>query len=417
MEYGLIGNPLKHSFSKEIHNCIGKYKYELLELSEKDLGDFLKSKDFKGINVTIPYKMKVMPYLDYVDKVAKDIGAVNTIVNKDGLLYGYNTDYLGFDATLKYNNVNLENKNVLILGTGATSKTVNYVCKMNKAANIYHASRHQDNKTISYDNLDKLYKTIDVIINTTPVGMYPHIDDNLLVDLSCFSHLECVIDVIFNPLRTRLLIEASKLHIKAINGLYMLVMQAIYAANLFGIYKENEMINKRIYHKILKEKQNIVLIGMPSCGKSKLGVRLASSLRCNFYDLDYQIEKKIKMEIKDYIKQYGEAKFREIEKEIIEKFRTKKGAVIATGGGAILDPINVINLKYNGVLIFLNRSLNKLKATKSRPLSSSPELLKEKYETRLPLYKASADIEINADKEIEEKIIEIKEIINEIKAY
>ena len=235
MEYGLIGYPLKHSFSKEIHSLISDYNYEIKELKEDELDIFMKEKNFKGINVTIPYKQKVIPYLDEIDIDAKNINAVNTIININGKLIGYNTDILGVLATFSYFNINIENKNVLILGTGATSNTVHYASKKCKAKNIYKAYRDNSkiNGDILYNDLSKIFDNINIIINTTSNGMYPHADDPLLVDLNKFKNLEAVMDVVYNPLRTRLLIESERLNIKAVSGLYMLVAQAYFASELF----------------------------------------------------------------------------------------------------------------------------------------------------------------------------------------
>ena len=403
MKYGLIGYPLKHSFSKEIHNALGNLNYTLQEISEKDLDSFLHQKDFKAINVTIPYKEKVIPYLDYLDDTSKDVKAVNIIVNKDNKLYGYNSDVLGLNDLIITNNINLKNKCILILGTGATSKTAQYVCLKHNPKKIIKVSR-SNNGDITYDNLNQIKDDINVIINTTPNGMYPHNDDPLLIDLEKFKNLECVIDVIFNPLNTKLVLKAKELNIKAYGGLYMLVSQAAYADSIFFNTNVNKEKIKKIYDKCYHLKQNIVFIGMPSSGKSGMAKRLSKELHMEYFDSDTEIEKQIGMSIKDYIFKNGEENFRTIEKNVIKELSKKNHVIIATGGGVVLDKDNITSLKENGKIYFINRSLHLLKATKDRPLSSNYQALKEIYNERLPLYTKYADVIINGDLDYPEKI-------------
>ncbi|MBQ7277513.1 MAG: shikimate dehydrogenase [Bacilli bacterium] len=409
MKYGLIGYPLKHSFSKEIHKKLGNNHYELNELNPDNFDSFMKHKNFLGINVTIPYKEKVIPYLDFIDPRAKAINAVNTIVNENGKLYGFNTDYYGLLAIIKKNNIEIENKNILILGTGGTSKTATQVC-LDLKGKVFKAST-KPNFDYQYDNLDKAYDEINVIINTTPNGMYPHSFDDELVDLSCFKHLEAVIDVIFNPLQTKLIIKAKELGLKTATGLYMLVTQAVYANSKFFNETINEQeINERIdkiYNEIKQSKQSIVLIGMPSCGKSSLARLLSSKLNREYFDSDKEIEKIIGMKIACFLNKDNEQEFREIENKVIKELSLKTNAIIATGGGVILNKENIDNLKQNGKIYFINRSLKYLKPTKSRPLSSDIAALKEKYDFRLPLYIKYCDKIIDGDNEFDQKIIEI----------
>ena len=430
MEYGLIGYPLKHSFSKEIHSLISNYQYDINELKENELSFFMKEKNFKGINVTIPYKQKVIPYLDEIDIDAKNINAVNTIININGKLIGYNTDILGVLATFSYFNINIENKNVLILGTGATSNTVHYASKKCKAKNIYKAYRDNSkiNGDILYNDLSKIFDNINIIINTTSNGMYPHADDPLLVDLNKFKNLEAVMDVVYNPLRTRLLIESERLNIKAVSGLYMLVAQAYFASELFintnldmdkqsliekfqiiNNDKTNLYINKceSIYNKCLSSKINIVLSGMPTCGKTTLGKIISEKYGYEFIDTDELIEKKINMKIVEYINKFKEENFRKVESEIIKEVSSNNHLVISTGGGAILRDENVINLKSNGKIFFINRSLELLKPSSDRPLTNDLESLTKKYNERLPIYKATCDYEINGDTEFDVRIKDI----------
>lgn len=449
MQYGLIGNPLKHSFSKEIHEKLADYKYELCELSDSSFDDFMKKKEFKAINVTIPYKQKVIPYLDFIDENAKNINAVNTIINDNGKLKGYNTDILGVLDTFSYFGIDVKNKNVLILGTGATSNTVYHaVAYANKNISdpveasttsqhkIYKAYRENSKVKgdILYSDIPKLYDEINIIINTTSNGMYPHEDDELLISLNKFKNLEAVMDVVYNPLRTRLLQEAEKINIKAVSGLYMLVSQAYFASKLFvggvinlncknKLFNQTNMTNlyehnilaanhcEQTYKKCLVEKQNIVLTGMPTCGKTTIAKIISEKYGYEYIDTDDLIEKRINGKIFDFIKQNGEEMFRDIESEVIKEIRTKNHAVIATGGGAILRSINIANLKYNGKIFFINRSLENLNPASDRPLTNDIESLAKKYTERLPIYKSTCDIEIDGDIEIANRI---NHIINKL---
>lgn len=427
MEYGLIGYPLKHSFSKEIHSLISDYTYDLHELNENELDFFMKNKSFKGINVTIPYKQKVMPYLTTIDDDAKNIDAVNTIINVGNKLAGYNTDILGVIATFSHFKIKIENKNVLILGTGATSNTVHYAVKKCNAKNIYKAYRENSKTTgdIFYSDVQKIYGDINIIINTTSNGMYPHADDPLLVDLSKFKNLESVMDVVYNPLRTRIIIEAERLGIKAVSGLYMLVAQAYFASELFlskhldantlEHFESNNDVRtnsnlkrcESIYKKCFNSKLNIVLTGMPTCGKTTLGKIISEKYGYKFIDTDDLIENKINCKIVDYINKFGEEKFRDIETRIIKDISCENHLVISTGGGAILRYENIINLKSNGKIFFINRSLNLLKPTSDRPLTSDIESLTKKYNERLPIYKSTCDHEINGDTDFDIRMNDI----------
>ncbi len=420
MNYGLIGNPLKHSFSKEIHAKLADYEYTLRELDEKSFDFFMREKNFKGINVTIPYKQKVIPYLDFIDEDAKSINAVNTIVNVDGKLHGYNTDILGVLATFEKFNINIQDKNVLILGTGATSNTLYYAVKKSSAKNIYKAYRasskikgdvlYEDIAGANYTSSHHFCDDINIIINATPTGMFPHLDDPNLIDLSKFKNLEAVMDVVYNPLRTSFLIEAESLKIKAVSGLYMLVSQAYFASKLFtstGELREPHHIDKlcdSVYLSCLREKQNIVLTGMPTCGKSTVGRKLASKLEYNFIDTDKLIEEKTGMPTQDYITKNGIEKFRDIESEVIKEIATYSKTVISTGGGSILKDENVINLKHNGKIYFMNRSIALLHPKGDRPLTSNYQSLKKIYDERLPIYKKACDKEIDGNLEVKERV-------------
>lgn len=396
MDYGLIGERLSHSFSKEIHNKIANYHYELKEIPKGEIEEFLEKKDFKAINVTIPYKETVIPYLYEISDAAKEIGAVNTIVNKDGKLYGYNTDFLGLKALIETNGIVIKNKKVLILGSGGTSKTAFAVAKDLGAKEILKISRQAKQGFITYDEAITSQTDAEVIINTTPVGMFPNIDSEP-IDIMNFPKLLGVVDVIYNPLSSKLVRKALENNINACGGLYMLVAQGVFAAEKFMEKNiEVETIDK-IYKEILSGKENIVLIGMPACGKTTIGKRLAKALNRPFIDTDEEIVKKANMEIPEIFQKFGESHFRKLESDyIINEASKLTGSVIATGGGAVLNRDNVSALKQNGKVYFINRPLKYLQATTDRPLSNSREALEKRYNERYDIYKSSADYILSA---------------------
>lgn len=402
--YGLLGNPLKHSFSKEIHNKLSNYDYNLYEFDKNEVDDFLKQKKFIGLNVTIPYKKFVFDYLDYIDDDAKNIGAVNTILNDKGKLYGYNTDIMGFDGVIEYNNIDIKNKNILIFGTGATSNTVKYVVEKKGAKSIYRAYRESSKiiGDILYDDIDSIASEINVVINTTPNGMYPHIDDSMLYDINKFKNLTAVVDIVYNPLRTKLLLGAEKLNVKAVSGLYMLIAQAVYANNIF--YKKVPIdVIAKLYKEAIKEKLNIVLIGMPSCGKTYTANYISKNYDYKFIDTDNLIEEKVG-NISDFINKNGIDEFRKLESRVISEIALSNKCVISTGGGSILNNENVYNLKMNGKLFFLNKSIENLKPTSDRPLSNDMDKLRKLFYERLPLYKNVADVEIDGNLDVEKRV-------------
>lgn len=405
MEYGLIGEKLGHSFSKIIHNELFSYNYELKEIKPQEFDEFMRKADFKAINVTIPYKEMVMEYLDEISEKAKEIGAVNVVVNDDGKLIGYNTDFLGLKGLIQKNNIDLKDKKVLILGSGGTSKTALAVCRDLGAQQAFRVSRSGGKGLITYDEAEKV--DADIIINTTPCGMFPNIE-GAAIDIDKFSNLSAVVDVVYNPLNTDLIVKAKAKGIKAVGGLYMLVAQAIFAAEKFG-FKVKEEDFERVYNKIFKEKQNLVLIGMPTSGKTTIGKILSEELGREFIDSDEEIVEKIGMSISEFFKKNGEAEFRKIEAQVIKEIALKQGAVIATGGGVILNKRNIELLKMNGKVIFLNRPLDMLLTSEDRPLSSDRELLKKRFEERYEMYKASADVEIIADSDIKTNVQKVKE--------
>lgn len=406
MKYGLIGEKLGHSFSKEIHEMLGYYKYEIHEVAKSDIDSFMKQHDFLGINVTIPYKETVIPYLDEISAQAASIKAVNTIVNINGKLIGHNTDYFGMLALIKRNKLDVNNKKVLILGTGGTSKTAYAVLSDLGARQILKASIIDEPGTITYEEANTIHNDVDIIINTTPVGMYPK-NDGQIIDLDNFKNVIGVIDVVYNPLRTNLVLQAKTKNLIAEGGLYMLVGQAVYAAGIF-LNKEIDLnIIDEIYEKIKNDKENIVLIGMPSSGKSTIGKILSEQLNKKLIDTDELIVNKINMSIAEYMKTHSEKEFRDIETECVKEAAKMSNVVVATGGGAILRAENVNALKQNGKLYFLKRNLELLTPTESRPFSSDMEALKKRYTERLPIYESVCDVVIDNNNEISDAVKQI----------
>ncbi len=415
MEYGLIGEKLGHSFSKTIHNQIADYEYTLREVSRSQFSYFMEGRDFKAINVTIPYKQDVIPYLYYIDDAAREIGAVNCIVNKDDRLYGYNTDFLGARDMILYAGIEMSGKKVLILGTGGTSKTLTHVAKSMGASRIIIVSRQASDSSITYEDACAYHSDADIIINTTPVGMYPN---NYQSPISCqhFHKLSGVVDVVYNPLKTQLILDAEKHGIKTTCGLYMLVAQAVYAAALFdpSLFEDKEKdyihtLIDNIFKKTLSEKQNIVLTGMPSCGKSTLGYYLSQKTGYQYFDTDLLIKSKEHKEIPDIFNEVGESGFREIESQVVKEIAKKSGIIISTGGGAVLNPENIDALKQNGRIYFIDRSLENLKTTSDRPLSSDFASLKKRYDERYHIYCSTCDMRINGDQTIQDEVNEIYE--------
>lgn len=407
MKYGLIGERLGHSFSKPIQEKIGGYEYELKEIEKSDLASFMKRKDFIGINVTIPYKTEVMAYLDYIDAAAEKIGAVNTVVNRDGKLYGYNTDFSGMKALILKQGFDYKDKKVLILGTGGTAKTAAAVAESLGAGEIVFVSRKGN---VNYENVYSLHGDADFIINTTPVGMYP---DNYSspVDVTRFEKLEGITDVVYNPLKTELCIESEKNTIFCTCGLYMLVYQAVLSCEYFTDKSlEKEKLADEIFTDIKREKQNIVLIGMPGSGKTTIGKILAEKTGREFIDTDEMIVKKYG-EISEIFEKKGEEYFRFVEAEAVKEASRKNGCIIATGGGAVLKRENVDALKQNGVIFFLNRPLCDIVPTDDRPLSSDYSSLKKRFEERYDIYLTSSDYEIHIDGSAEDAAAKITEIM------
>ena len=396
MKYGLIGEKLSHSFSKEIHESLSDYEYELCEIAREELSSFLSKREFCAINVTIPYKKEVIPHLDEISPEAEELEAVNVIVNRGGRLCGYNTDYDGMRDLILRSGIDLKNKKVLILGTGGTSRTSSLVAKDLGASEVIFVSREKKDGTVDYLEATTLHTDADVIINATPVGMYPN-NEECPITLDSFNNLLAVFDAIYNPLRTPLVLEAKKRGIHAEGGLYMLVSQAVKASELFtgAIYDAGK--TDEIFNKISTQKENVVLIGMPSSGKSTVGSLLSKLLDKPLVDMDDEIVAHIGMPIAEFFKTHTEEEFRYIESEICKRISKRSGIIIATGGGCILKDENVDALRSNGRLYFLDRSPKSLVPTDDRPLATNKNAIIKLFEERFDRYLSVCDIKVNGD--------------------
>lgn len=407
MKCGLIGRKLGHSYSCQIHHAIADYSYDLWELEPEQLAPFLQKGDFAGVNVTIPYKQQVIPYLNDLSDTARAIGAVNTIVNRSGRLYGDNTDLAGMIALIRRLGLELHGKKVLILGTGGTSKTARAAAQQLGAAEVYRLSRSGREDAVTYEEARRLHGDAAVLINTTPCGMYPAVEDCPL-DPADFPRLEGVVDAIYNPLRTNLVLAARERGIPAQGGLYMLAAQAVYAGALFRGCQAAQADIDLAYRTVLRQVENIVLIGMPSAGKTTVGQLLARRTGKKFTDTDTLAEQRIGMTIADYFRTSGEEAFRAREQETVAEVSAAGGQIIATGGGAILRRENLTALRRNGLLVFLDRPIEQLTATADRPLASDREALRRRYEERYALYRAAADVYIKNDGSPEEAADQIE---------
>lgn len=403
--FGLIGNPLGHSFSPQIHSLLGDYKYDLFPMEENEVAPFLEKRAFDGINVTIPYKQKVIPLCDRISEEAKRIGSVNTIVKEaDGSLSGYNTDHFGFTLMLKRAGIDPKGKKTLVLGSGGSSRTA--VCALNDlgASEVVVISRSGEN---NYKNLH-LHSDAFLIVNTTPVGMYPK-NGISPINLGMFPKCEAVADLIYNPEKTELVLEAEKRGIRCTGGLYMLVAQGARASELFtgNTYTEEDM--ERVYRGVNCGMRNVILVGMPGSGKSTVGKAVAELLGRELADSDEFITKTTGISPAEWITAKGEAEFRRVETEALSELSKRSGLVIATGGGAVTVPENHALLRQNGRVFFINRDVSLL-ARDGRPLSVGD--LSVMYEKRLPLYRSVCDFEIKTDeksdvRETAKKIVEI----------
>ena len=405
--YGLLGEHLPHSFSPQIHSALGNKDYGLFEVAPENLDAFMKEHNFKGINVTIPYKKAVIPYLDEISPEAEKIGAVNTIKVKDGKLCGYNTDYFGFKYMVEKSGINIKGKKALVLGSGGASATVQAVLRDMEASEIVVVSR---NGIDNYVNMYIKHTDAEIIVNTTPVGMYP---DNLntLVDLDRFGKLSGVLDVVYNPLKTRLILDAEQRNIPSSAGLSMLVAQAKKAHEIFFDTTTELEVCVQIERSLILQMCNIVLIGMAGCGKSTIGKRLSELLKKDLIDTDEMIVNTENMPIPQIFAEKGEDYFRWCENVAVNIAGREKSQIIATGGGVVTRPENYNSLKQNGIMVFINRDADLL-PTNGRPLSQMHGV-KALYEKRMPLYRQFADVEVDGNGTIEEVANRIiKEIVS-----
>lgn len=387
MKCGLLGRKLGHSYSPQIHNLLGDYSYVLFEKEPEELENFLKNGDFSGLNVTIPYKKEVIPYLSELSPTAKKMGCVNTVLRRsDGTLYGHNTDYFGFTSLVRHAGLSIAGKKVLVLGSGGASNTAAAALKDLGASPVVISRSGENN----YGNLH-LHRDAAAIVNATPVGMYPNTGVSP-IDLKLFPNLEGVLDVIYNPARTQLLLDAEKLGIPRENGLWMLVAQAKEAAEVFTGGKISDEVIEKIYRELSHQMKNIVLIGMPGCGKSTIGTLLAEKLGRTLADADEKIISLAGKSIPDIFAQDGEPTFRDWETKALTELGKQSGLVIATGGGCVTQKRNYPLLHQNGYLVWLERDCSVL-PTDGRPLSQANDLGKM-YAARKPLYEAFADIRV-----------------------
>lgn len=394
--YGLLGRRLGHSWSVPIHQALGCGSYRLIELEPDQLGDFLAREDIGGLNVTIPYKRTVMAFCDEIDPAARDVGSVNTLVCRDGKLWGYNTDVDGFLYMLRRAGIVLRDKKVLILGSGGASLAVQAAAKQENAREIVVISRTGSD---NYVNLKERHGDAQVLVNTTPVGMWPDMDARP-VDLTALPSLEAAADVIYNPGRTELLLQAAELGLRRAGGLSMLAAQAVRTEELFFDRPTPEEKTEEIIAQLRRERTNIVLVGMPGCGKTTIGRALSALTGRPLADLDEEIVRRTGKAIPEIFQENGEAVFRELERQVLAEFCARDGQVIATGGGTVLRADNRAAMRRTGRVYFLRRDLALL-PTEGRPLSQAGSLA-ELYRVRRPLYSAAADVHLNNDASPEE---------------
>lgn len=404
MKFGLLGRTLGHSFSPRIHSALGNTNYELFEREPSQLQEFFADSELQGINITIPYKVNALEACDVVDPRAERIGCVNTMVRKDGKWHGYNTDYDGFVFTLQHAGIDVSGKECIILGDGASSATVHVALEDLGAKNIVHLSR----KTAPfYGDAPNYYETAQIIINCTPIGMYPHNPANL-IDITQFSKLEGVVDLIYNPRRTILLLQAEMMEIPHCDGLPFLVAQGVEAANHFQGESFGTKEIEQILRDMRREKENIILIGMPGVGKTTVGKALGEEMGRTCVDVDHELEKEIG-DISTYITEQGEAAFREKEAEMIAKFGTQTGLIISTGGGCVTVPKNFAHLRQNGRIYQLTQPVENLSTT-GRVLSSGGlDRLRELEEIRTPMYESFAQCIVEHNRNAPETVATILE--------
>lgn len=404
MIYGLIGEKLSHSFSKQIHERLASYTYHLISLNKHEFTSFMDQRQFKAINVTIPYKKEVLPYLDIIDESAQAVGAVNTIVHRNNQLIGYNTDTLGFAYVLKKYAIQLHGKKVLIIGSGGACCAIKAVIEKAHPKQIVIVNKTQREGVIDYKTCYSDHKDVEVIINTSPVGMYP----NMLtspINLDAFPHCKVVMDLIYNPLHTLLYQQAKSKNLQYINGMEMLIAQAKYAVEIFLQTTIDDSIIDTLYEEILHNKLNLVFIGMPGAGKSTIAKSLAQHLQKEFIDTDKLIEQKAHQKIADIFDEHGEDHFRELEKQVCFDVATMHNKIIATGGGVVKNEEIMNALASNSILLYLDRDLQLIKLhNENRPLAKNKTMLTTLYNERAALYNYFADYTFQNNDSIEQTI-------------
>lgn len=403
MKCGVLGRKLGHSYSPQIHKHLGDYEFHIFEKEPEELVDFLQNGDFSGTNVTIPYKKDVIPYLDEISPIAQKLGAVNIIVRRNGKLIGHNSDHFGFQSMVEKSGLSPAGKKCLVLGSGGASATVQAVLK-DFGAQVVVISRSGEN---NYDNLH-LHQDAAIIVNTTPLGMYPHTGQAPL-NVAQFPQLEGVLDIVYNPARTQIMLDAEKLGIPTMNGLWMLVAQAKEAAEWFTNSVISDEKIREIYEILRRQMENIILIGMPGCGKSTIGKQLAEVTGKEFVDADEKISQLAGKSIPEIFAEDGEEVFRSFETKALEELGKRSGLVIATGGGCVTKERNYPLLHQNGTIIWLKRDLDQL-PTDGRPLSQAGDLAKM-YEIRRPMYEAFADHAIDNNDSVTDTVRAIGELI------
>ena len=394
LPFVLLGRKLGHSRSPEIHAALGDYEYRLCELEPEDIGSFIAAREFSGLNITVPYKKAVMEYLDALTDRAREIGSVNTVLIRDGKLIGDNTDAAGFAYMLRRGGVSVAGKKVIVLGSGGASVAVKYVLRQEGAGEITTISHAENN----YENISR-HRDADVVVNTTPVGMWPNCDSSPLEDtFDRFENLSAVLDIIANPLRTNLMLDADRRGIPTVGGLHMLVAQAAEASRFFAGTDCAEADVEKIVAKIAADMSNIVLIGMPGCGKSSIGQKLSELTGRKFTDSDAVIVERAGKSIPEIFSEDGEEAFRRLESEVLRDIMEEPGQVVATGGGSVTREENYNILRRLGTVVYIERPINRL-SRHGRPLSEGADLYKM-FEQRRGKYEAFADITVKNNKTV-----------------
>ncbi len=406
MKLGLIGYPLGHSWSKPIHDFMIGCDYQMYELEPEKLEEFIAGRDFDGLNVTIPYKQKVMPLLDEIDETAAEIGAVNTIVNRNGILKGYNTDWLGFVQMLENHGIDARGRRAAVLGSGGASRAVSAALrKLGADVQVISRKAVREN-TVTYETMYAESSSYQLIVNTTPLGMYPHFDD-VPVDLDRFENLEAVIDIIANPLRTRLLFEAGCRGLKTAGGLDMLVAQAWHADMLYTGRQLDPQLMTQCLNMLYRDRRSIVLIGMPTSGKTTVSALLGEACGRDVIEMDDEIVQVLGTSIRECFAEKGEDYFRWLEQEVAKDLRSGGRYVISCGGGVIKTKETMRFLSENSIIVWLKRGIEQLFPTDSRPLSSNEEALRRMYEERKPLYELYSDVTADNTGDLQDTVTEI----------